>query len=117
MKDFVFTIKPINTQQIEAEFKEVFQERYIGHSTGGGLIRFHIQEPLDDLDSQIVEALFEAHVPGESDDTVRDKAEQKVKDAIAIVRSFDRTALKDSRKPVDDLADVLEAVCRILTGA
>jgi len=117
MLKITFEYKPINTEQLEREMREVFQKRYNGYSTNGlKEITFFLEEPIEKTDEEILTGLYLAHVPEVTDEQVRENLDLQIKLAYQLLQEFDPEAVKRSENPVDTLIDLFAAFRLVLLG-
>lgn len=103
--ELTFQRKPINVRQLETEMRGTFSTKYTGLSTDGENIRFFFDE-LTGEDMLIVKAIYDAHVPTETED----QADARRKTAKATLRNLLRQFKRGDVRSLTDALPYLEAL-------
>lgn len=116
MQTFEMTLKPLNTEELETEYRKQFGERYIGLSTSGTEIRVHLAEPFEKTDESIVRTIFDNHFPEETDHEKQERRAYELREATARVIAFDPEVVRNSIAPLDHILLMLADISRIVAG-
>lgn len=102
-------LKPINVGQLDGDVRAAFPNHYKGLSTDQKSIRFFVDDDLTEADVKAIQAIYEAHVPTETDEQASERKRTAKKELRQALKDFDKAKIQK----MADLLPYFEALIRL----